>query len=132
MASSITGFRPGHPTRGETVAAVAIIPVVVTNLLVGESAPAWVVVGIVLAAIGVGPLASSRIGSAVGTWFESIGVAGRVLAIVGFAAVVTIGAIADAWPATELESLATGVMIAAVGHVALEAIVGPEDDDGAS
>jgi len=35
MASSITGFRPGHPTRGETVAAVAIIPVVVTNLLVG-------------------------------------------------------------------------------------------------
>ncbi|NEU55744.1 hypothetical protein [Halorussus sp. MSC15.2] len=80
----------------------------------------WLAVGAVAWAAAAGPLASSAVGRRVGAWFRSIGIFGRGVVIVGFAA-------ATWWlmgtfdpPTLPIESLVFGGMVGLILQVLWE------------
>ena len=67
------------------VAMVAVSPAVDLYQAGTVSWP-WLTAGVVAWGLATGPIATTEFGRSVGSWFESIGVLGRLAAIVAFAA----------------------------------------------
>lgn len=83
---------------------------VLSRVLESDSlAPLWVAVGVVASLVLAGPVANSPVADRIDAWWERIGVGGRLLALVAFAAGVWTlpGQVPGLW--TLVESFVTGV-----------------------
>jgi hypothetical protein len=77
----------------------------------------WMVGGAAIGLVSVGPLANSRAGKRVGAWFRAIGVGGRIVVILSFAAAVWIVSNRVDVPSETVTSAAGGFTISLVVYL---------------
>lgn len=120
MVSKIVSSWFVEPSRWESALAVLVVIQVVTTFMTTTVLWGWLAVGIVAFALAMGPVADSAIGAQVGTWFRSIGVAGRALVIIAFAAIVwTVPTVLEL-PMRPIHSFATGGLLAVAAIILIQ------------
>jgi hypothetical protein len=77
-----------EPTRLEIAITAMALVYAVWIVLTETISWGWLVAGFITTAFAMGPVAASAIGARIGEWFRAIGVGGRAVAIITFAAVV--------------------------------------------
>ncbi|WP_188880121.1 hypothetical protein [Halarchaeum nitratireducens] len=83
----------------------------------------WFMIGSAMFGLAAGPGAASDVGQQIGTWFKSIGVAGRLLAIIGFAVMMWATTATLPFVRTPLYSLSTGGLLTIAVLVFLKLVV---------
>ena len=113
----------GKPNWSDiAVAAFATLWAVSYLFLIETVSWLWLAVGFIVGAILMGPVAISQVGELIGSWLESIGVAGRAVSII--ASVVGLGAVEIALgiPQTPMTNATIGGMFAFGVFVVTEAL----------
>ncbi|MFC5277481.1 hypothetical protein ACFPM1_01670 [Halorubrum rubrum] len=82
----------------------------------------WVFGGVAIGLVATGPIANSRSGKRVGAWFRTIGVGGRLVVILSFAAAVWIVSNRVDVPSEIVTSAAGGFMISLVVYLLVSLI----------
>ena len=99
------------------VAALAVAWLVFDLRSLDRVAWGWVAAGFLSFVVGAGPGAKSAPGRAVGRWFRAVGVVGRILLVLLFAAGVWLADATLGIPPTPATSFAAGVMLGVVAFV---------------
>ncbi|WP_207586712.1 hypothetical protein [Halomontanus rarus] len=111
------------PSRRDLALTVIVTVLIVFPLLLTETIFwGWLIAGLLVFALVVGPLAASSIGTQVGAWFRSIGYAGRGLVIGTVAVLIWTGLATLPIPGGVASSLAAGGMLGVLVVATLETV----------
>ncbi len=112
------------PSRWEIALAVSIGAEALFNLAADDKISwLWFIGGSAAFGLATGPGAASDSGQRIGTWFKSIGVAGRLTTIIAFAAVIGTITVIFAFVRTPLYSFATGGLLTLAALIFLKLLV---------
>jgi hypothetical protein len=109
-----------EPTRLEIAIAAMALVYAVWIVLTGTISWRWLAAGFVTTALAMGPVAASAIGARIGEWFHAIGLGGRAIVIIAFAAVVWAADAVLGIPATPVTSFSVGIFFGVAAVIAIK------------
>jgi hypothetical protein len=112
----VGSWLPDRPATWTDVTVVVLgVLLIGTNLVNTESvAWAWVSIGSLATLLAVGPIANTKVGIRIGTWFRTIGVGGRAIFIVGWAVLIAVVYATVSVPGDATIGFFIGVMVGAI------------------